>query len=362
MAEGLMVEGFRPIIRRGVTMVTHVFMRFTIRLLACVVVIGTVATDASVGQEKPAESIGSDLEILQVRPDFYMIAGAGANIGVQIGQDGVIVVDTGTAVGSERVLAEIRKLTPRPIRYVINTSADADHVGGNERLSAAGQSIIPTGGLNEIGAFGGRAPIVAEEQVLARMGAPHGQEGAFPPGALPTHTYSADLERQKDIYLNGQAVQIIHQPAAHSDGDSIVFFRRSDVVVTGDVLDTTRFPVIDLDKGGSIQGVIDSLNRIIGITVPPVPLSWQDGGTTVVPGHGRLCEEAEVVDYRDMLTIIRDRIQDSIKKELSLEQIQKTNPTQGYRRRYGSDSGTWTTQMFVEAVYRSLAPKGDSRP
>jgi glyoxylase-like metal-dependent hydrolase (beta-lactamase superfamily II) len=195
------------------------------------------------------------------------------------------------------------------------------------------------------------------------MGAPHGQEAAFPPGALPTHTYSSALhEQQKDIYLNGQAIQILYQPAAHTDGDSIVFFRRSDLVVTGDVLDTTRFPVIDLDKGGSIQGVIDSLNRIIGITVPPVPLAWQEGGTTVIPGHGRLCEEAEVVDYRDMLTIIRARVQDSIEKGLSLEQVQKTNPTQGYRRRYGSDSGTWTTQMFVEAVYKSLAPKPSSRP
>jgi glyoxylase-like metal-dependent hydrolase (beta-lactamase superfamily II) len=189
------------------------------------------------------------------------------------------------------------------------------------------------------------------------MGAPTGQEGAYPAGALPTHTYSSALEKQKDIYLNGQAIQIIYQPAAHTDGDSVVFFRRSDVIVTGDILDMTRFPVIDLEKGGSIHGVIDSLNRIIGITVPPVPLAWQEGGTTVIPGHGRLSEEAEVVDYRDMLTIIRDRVRDSIEKGLSLEQVQKTNPAQGYRRRYGSDSGIWTTQMFVEAVYRSLTPK-----
>ena len=154
-------------------------------------------TSAVVGQEKPAASLASDIEIVQVRPDVYMIAGAGANIAVQIGQDGVVVVDTGTAVHSERVLAEIRKLTPRPIRYIINTSADPDHVGGNEPLSAAGQSIIPTGGLNEIGAFGGRAPILAEEQVLARMGAPHGQEAAFPSGALPTHTYSSAYRKTR---------------------------------------------------------------------------------------------------------------------------------------------------------------------
>ena len=344
-------------------MLTQVFLTIPARVVAGIVLLGTLATVGILGQEKPTSNNLSDFETVQVRPDFYMIAGAGANIAVQIGQDGIVIVDTGSAEHSERVLAEIRKLSPRPIRYIINTSADPDHVGGNERLSAAGQSIIPTGGLNEIGAFGGRAPILAEEQVLARMGAPHGQESPFPAGALPTNTYSSALqETQKDVYLNGQAVQVIFQPAAHTDGDSVVFFRRSDVVVTGDVLDTTRFPMIDLEKGGSLQGVIDSLNRIIGLTVPPVPFAWQQGGTTVIPGHGRLCEEAEVVDYRDMLTIIRDRVQDSIKKGLSLEQVQKTNPTQGYRRRYGSESGSWTTQMFVEAVYRSLSPKAGSRP
>jgi glyoxylase-like metal-dependent hydrolase (beta-lactamase superfamily II) len=334
----------------------------TTRVLASVVLLGAFGA-VGTGQEKSAEQAVGGLEVLQVRPDVYMIAGAGANIAVQIGQDGVVVVDTGTAERAEQVVAEIRKLTPRAIRYIINTSADADHVGGNERLSAAGQSIIPTGGLNEIGAFGGRAPIIAEERVLARMGAPQGQEAAFSTGALPTHTYSAALrELQKDVFLNGQAVQISYQPAAHTDGDSVVFFRRSDVVVAGDVMDTTRFPMIDLSKGGTIQGLIHSLNRIIELTVPPVPLTWQEGGTTVIPGHGRLCEEAEVVDYRDMLTIIRDRVQDSIKKGLTLEQVQKTNPTQGYRRRYGSDSGSWTTQMFVEAVYKSLTPKTGSRP
>jgi glyoxylase-like metal-dependent hydrolase (beta-lactamase superfamily II) len=225
----------------------------TTRVLASLVLLGASGA-VGTGQANSAGQFVSDLEVLQVRSDVYMIANAGANIAVQIGQDGVVVVDTGTAERAEQVITEIRKLTPCAIRYIINTSADPDHVGGNERLLAAGQSIIPTGGLNEIGAFGGRAPIIAEERVLARMGAAQGQESAFSTGALPTHTYSAALrERQKDVYLNGQAVQISYQPAAHTDGDSVVFFRRSDVVVTGDVMDTTRFPVIDLGKGGSIQ-------------------------------------------------------------------------------------------------------------
>jgi glyoxylase-like metal-dependent hydrolase (beta-lactamase superfamily II) len=307
------------------------------------------------GQQKPG---AEPLEVLQIRPQFYVIAGDGANVAVQLGPDGAVVVDTGSGARADQVVAEIRKLTNRPVRYIINTSADRDHVGGNDAVSRAGQSVIPTGGLNEIGAAGGRAPILAEEHVQARMAAPTGEKSDFPIGAWPTVTYSAALEEtQKDVYFNGEAVIISYQPAAHTDGDSIVFFRRSDVLVTGDVFDTTRFPVIDLERGGTIQGVIDSLNRILAITVPPVPLVWQDGGTVVVPGHGTISHEADVVDYRDMSTIVRDRVQDMITKGLTLPQIQKADPTKGYRRRFGSDTGSWTTARFVEAVYRTLGGK-----
>jgi cyclase len=305
-----------------------------------------------------ASPTNNDIEVVQVQQDFYMIAGAGGNIAVQIGHDGVIIVDTGAAPKAEQVLAEIRKLTKQPIRYIINTNADPDHVGGNEKFSMAGQSIIPTGGLNDIASAGGRAVVFAEEHVQSRMSAPTGKQAPFPVAAWPTSTYSSALdEKQKDVYLNGQAVQVFYQPDAHTDGDSIVFFRRSDVVVVGDVLDTTRFPVIDLEKGGSVQGVIDSLNSIIRLTVPATPLVWQDGGTIVIPGHGRICDEADVVDYRDMVTIIRDIVSDMIKKGMTLDQIKKADPTKGYRKRYGADTGSWTTSMFVEAVYKSLMEK-----
>jgi glyoxylase-like metal-dependent hydrolase (beta-lactamase superfamily II) len=317
------------------------------------------SVEPTAGQQKPAAPAAAEpLEVIQIRPQFYMIAGDGSNVAVQLGPDGAVVVDTGSGAKAEQVVAEIRKLTTRPVRYIINTSADADHVGGNDAVSKAGQSVIPTGGLNEIGAAGGRAPILAEENVQARMAVPTGEKSEFPVGAWPTVTYSAALEEtQKDVYFNGEAVIVSYQAAAHTDGDSIVFFRRSDVLVTGDVFDTTRFPVIDLERGGSVQGVIDSLNRIIAITVPPVPLIWQEGGTVVIPGHGAISHEADVVDYRDMVTIVRDRVQDMIKKGLTLQQIQKADPTKGYRRRFGSDTGTWTTAKFVEAVYKSLGGK-----
>ena len=306
----------------------------------------------------PAPKTAIPLEVVQLRPEFYAIIGAGANIAVRFGPDGVVVVDTGSGERSADVVAEIRKLTPRPVRYIINTSAHRDHVGGNDELSKAGQSVIPTGGLNEIGAAGGRAPILAEEHVQAAMTAPTGEQAPFPVGAWPTVTYSSDLmETQKDLYFNGEAIITSYQPNAYSDGDSVVFFRRSDVVVTGEVYDATRFPRIDLDKGGSIQGVIDALNRIIAITVPPIPLVWQDGGTIVVGAHGVIGHEADVVDYRDMVTIVRDRVQDGIKKGQTLAQIRQADPVKGYRGRFGADSGPWTTNQFIEAVYKSLGGK-----
>src|SRR5687767_12972530 len=233
-------------------------------LLAAMAIASLMMADRLSGQgAKPA---AEPLEIVQIRPQFYMIAGDGANIAVQLGPDGAVVVDTGSGDKADQVVAEIRKLTTRPVRYIINTSADADHVGGNEQVSRAGQSVIPTGGLNEIGAAGGRAPILAEENVQSRMTAPTGEKAPFPVGAWPTVTYSSALdETQKDLYFNGEAIVVTYQPAAHTDGDSIVFFRRSDVLVVGDVFDTTRFPFIDLARGGSVQGVIDSLNRIIVI-------------------------------------------------------------------------------------------------
>ena len=328
------------------------------RALAAVALVALAPSIAN-AQARPAQTATSrtvaPLEVVQLRDNFYAIVGAGATVALQFGPDGVIVVDTGSGERSADVLAEIRKITPRPIRYIINTSAHRDHVGGNDDVSKAGQSVIPTGGLNEIGAAGGRAPILAEEHVQTAMTAPHGEQAPYPVGAWPTVTYSSDLmETQKDLYFNGEAIVTTYQPNAFSDGDSVVFFRRSDVVVTGEVYDPSRFPRIDLDKGGSIQGVIDALNRIITITVPPIPLVWQEGGTVVVGAHGVIGHEADVVDYRDMVTIVRDRIQDLIKKGQTLAQIRQADPVKGYRARFGADTGPWTTNQFIEAVYKSL--------
>jgi cyclase len=295
---------------------------------------------------------GQELEVLQVRPNFYMIVGAGGNIGVQVGDDGVVIVDAGTAVQSDAVLAAIKRITPKTIRYVINTSADPDHVGGNEKLSQAGETLFTGRTIGLPTEFAGTAAsILATENVLTRMS---GATPAYSSAALPTETF---FYPRKYMFLNGEGIEILHQPAAHTDGDALVFFRRSDVIVAGDVLDTTRFPVIDVAKGGSIDGEIASLNRLVDIAIPSVPIVSREIGTSIIPGHGRICDQLDVVEYRDMVTIIRDRVRDLIKAGRTLDQVKAADPTRGYHARYGSMTGPWTTEQFVEAVYRSLTSK-----
>jgi cyclase len=321
---------------------------------------GTIARAAAVlvtisglvAQQAP----GTNLEVLQVRPNFYMIAGAGGNIGFQVGTDGVVVVDSGSASNADAVIAAIRKVTTNPIRYVINTSADPDHVGGNLAVAKAGQTLFTqTGGAGLAPNFsGGGASILSVEQVLTRMSGQSGQPSPYPVGAWPTETFG---QPRKYMYLNGEGIEVIHQPAAHTDGDATIFFRRSDVIAAGDILDTTRFPVIDIAKGGSIQGEIAALQKLVNTAIPSVPIVSREEGTLIIPGHGRICDQLDVVEYRDMVTIIRDRIRDLKKQGLTLEQVKAASPARGYTRRYGSGIGSWTTSDFVDAVYRSMSEK-----
>lgn len=337
------------------------FASRTVPKIACFVVAVVLLTgwvDAIRAQQQ-----GGDLEVVQVRPNVYMVAGGGSNILVHLGWMGAVVVDTGSTEMSDKVLAAIKRITDKRIRFIINTTADADHVGGNEALSKAGQTLLRydrnTIGVGFSGSdfqtnFGA-AGIMAHENVLQRMSAPTGKASPFPSSAWPTEAYTG--ARNRSLYLNGDGVQMIYQPAAHSDADSFVFFRRADVIVAGDILDLRHFPVIDVDKGGTINGEIAALTRLIELSVPPAPLVWHEDRTLIVPGHGRICDQADVVEYRDMLTIIRDRVQDMVKKGMTLEQVKQANPTNGYNRQYGSDTGPWTTDMFVTAVYQSLTAK-----
>jgi cyclase len=294
-----------------------------------------------------------EVHTLPVQGQVYMLVTtgvAGSNVTVQVGDDGVLLVDTSVSQVTNQLVAEIRKLSDKPIRYIINTHVHADHVGGNEALAKMGSTIA--GGNVGIGAGEG-AGVIAHENVMTRMSAPTGSTAPMPFAAWPTDTF---FTAKKELFFNGEAIEIEHQPSAHTDGDSLIFFRRSDVVATGDLFSTTTYPIVDLARGGNIQGVIAGLNRILDITIPR---DKQEGGTYVIPGHGRLCDEADVLEYRDMVTIIRDRVQDLITKGKTLEQVKAAKPTLDYDGRYGADSGPWTTSQFVEAVYKSLKEKSE---
>jgi glyoxylase-like metal-dependent hydrolase (beta-lactamase superfamily II) len=233
---------------------------------------------------------------------------------------------------------------------VVNTGADLDHIGGNAIVGGAGIGLSP----DPFG-DGNHATVLAHENVLRRLSAlgTNGAESPFPIKMLPNDTFTS---RYRSFYVNDDAVQVIRQTGAHSDSDVMVLFRKADVIATGDVIDLRQFPVIDPEKGGSIQGELEALNRLLTeFVVPGAPLVLKSGRTLVVPGHGYVSDYAEVVEYRDMLTVIKDTIQELVDKGLTLEQVKAANPTKGYRGRYGSDSGTWTTEKFVEAVFNGLS-------
>jgi glyoxylase-like metal-dependent hydrolase (beta-lactamase superfamily II) len=290
----------------------------------------------------------------QLEERIFMLAGDGGNITVQVGRYGVLLVDSGRAEMTDKVLAAIRQVAGPPagrgvlgkIRYIVNTSDDSDHASGNENLARAG---LAAGNDSR-----GPAVIVAHEEVANRMAAPRPDGTLIPNVALPSNTYSG-FGTTKDLFFNDEGIQIIHVPAAHSDGDSIVFFRRSDVVSTGDIFVTTGYPVIDPEKGASLQGIIKGLNLILDIAIPG---QFEEDGTLIIPGHGRLCDEADVVEYRDMLTIIRERMEAMIKKGATLDQIKAARLTRDFDTEFGAGGpGGWPTDRFVEAAYKSLTQK-----
>ena len=295
-----------------------------------------------------------EIHVLPVQGNIYMLAGDGGNIAVQVGEQGAMVVNTGAGQISDKTIAAIRKLSEKPIQFIINTSFHPDFTGGNVKLRASGYDPSVEGSFfsGQFADAGKGATIIGHVNVQTRM-----TSLKTPSEGWPSDTF-VEVRRRK--FHNGEAVEIFPQPGAISDGDSIVHFRRSDVIVTGDVFTTTSYPHIDVKVGGSIQGEIQALSNILDKTVYKHD---EEGGTMIIPGHGRLCDEWEVAEYRDMVVIIRDRVQDLIGKGASLEQVKAARVTADYDDRFGMNSGPWTTDMFVEAVYTSLKnpPKSAGR-
>ncbi|HVQ16570.1 MAG TPA: MBL fold metallo-hydrolase, partial [Vicinamibacterales bacterium] len=286
-------------------------------------------------EDQPQRLAAGEVKAVHVQGNVHMIVGAGANIAVQVGEDGVLVVDTGNAGTGDKVLAAINELAPgKEIRWVINTGMDAHHTGGNEEISKAGRTVN-----------GNIAAIVAHENTAARM-----IKAGVADAARPFNTY---FEASRDFPFNGEPIMLYHDEASSDDTGTIVMFRRSDVIAAGDLFRTDAYPVIDLANGGSIDGTIAGLNRMLDLTVPSKML--EEGGTYVIPGHGRISDEHDVAMYRDMLVIIRDRIKNMVGKKMTIEQVKAARPTLDYDGRYGAETGAWTTAMFIEAIYREMS-------
>ncbi len=344
-----------------------------------------VSLEKRIADQSPRDG---EVHVLPVQGNVYVLIADGTNITVSVGPEGVMLVNTGAQGMSGKLLAAVNQLAnaavappaanrcagatcpgtwgwsspyinaiisspapPRPVRYIVNTSAAPDHVGGNETIATTG--FFPRGG--GFGAavenVGRAASIIAHENVLNRMVAPGGKETPAPIVAQPTDTYF-DALHKLPAYFNGEAVIVYHAPAANTDGDSLVFFRRSEVISAGNLFSTVSYPLIDVEKGGTIQGVLDGLNQILDLAVAEYR---SQGGTWIVPGRGRLSDTADVASYRNMLTMIRDRVQDLKGKGMTLQQVTAARPTMDFDLRYGSTAGSWTTDMFVEAVYRTVA-------
>ena len=285
----------------------------------------------------------SEIEVLPVQGNVYLIAtGKGSNIVAQVGDQGALLVDASVAEVGDRVLAEVRKLTRGPIKGIANTTIDPDHIGGNGKLSVVGQPMFA--GNMGFGP-GPQATIFAHEKASNRLTAPTGRTSAVAESLLPTDTFFGG---KKKISFNHEPIEFHHAPG-HTDGDMIVWFRRSDVIAAGDVFTTTSYPKFDPARGGTMQGILDGLNHLVDLSVPEFN---QQGGTRIVPGHGRIANQSDVVDVRDMATIVRDRVRDSRAMGRTLVQIKAAKVTLEYDGLYSTPS--YTGEMFVEAIYNDL--------
>jgi len=287
-----------------------------------------------------------EVETLKVQGQVYLIAGAGGNIAAQIGDDSVLLVDTGYEQMAPKVLAAVRKLSNKPLRTIINTTLMDSHTGANGLLVKEGRQIDNTG--PGLGGRPNEADLVGSARLTALM-TEIGREkiavDRWPPSTFPG--------KSKDLTSNDEAVIVMRMPNAVTDGDSMVWFRKSDVVATGEIMNMASFPFIDVANGGTINGILDGLNTLLEITVPK---HNQEGGTMVIPGYGRIGDEHDVLEYRDMLTIIRDRVQNAVKKGMTLQQVKALKPTvtYEYEPRFNRDPA-WTAEMFVEAIYKNLS-------
>jgi cyclase len=255
----------------------------------------------------------SSVEIIphHVAGSVYYLEGRGGNIGLSIGEDGIIMIDDQFAPLTEKIVAAIRSLSDGEIRFLINTHVHGDHTGGNENLGNMGVLIL------------------ARDEIRVRLA----QQA--PAAALPVLTYSDAIT----IHLNGEEVYAFPVPPAHTDGDTFIHFKDSDVVHTGDVFRTTAFPVIDTNNGGTLKGTLEALGRLIGVAGP---------NTKILPGHGVVSNREDVMGFRDMVLDVSGQVEDLMARNMSYEQVARADPTAAYNAQYGDPN------RFLRALYTEL--------
>jgi len=306
---------------------------------------GGIGNTSETSRAVDPEPHDGEIHVFPIRNNVYMLVGDGANIVVQAGDQGALVVDTGTGALAEKTIAAIAKLSAKPVQFIVNTGYRPDHTGGNVKVRRSGMDPSLQGSFfsNQFADAGQGANILSHQNTQNHMDALK-----MPAEGIPSDTF---LEEHRRKFHNGDSIELFWEPNAVTDGDSIVHFRRADVIVTGDIFTTTQYPFIDIKNGGSVQGEIKALNDILNRTVYE---HEEDGGTLIVPAHGYLSNEHEVLEYRDMVVIVRDRVQAMIASGSTLDQVKAARVTADYDTRYGASTGPWTTDMFVEAVYKSL--------
>ncbi len=281
-----------------------------------------------------------------------------SNVAVQVGDEGVLVVDTGTQAMAPKLLAAIQRLArehagdQKAIRLVVDTNGLPDHIGGNAIIREGGSEIVAGEEAAQQEALGtAGAEVLAEQNVLTRLsqGSPG---GAYSQALWPTDAEDFDVYNS---YFNGEAVQLYHPHDANTDGQLAVQFRQSDVIAAGDVVDMTSYPIIDTTRGGTIDGELVALNKLMEMAVPARQV---EGGTVIIPGHGRLCDVSDVAQYTIMVTTIRDRVQFYKNQGKTLQQVLELKPSGDYDQRWGSANASWSARDFVMAVYQTLPAKG----
>jgi cyclase len=268
-----------------------------------------------------------EITIEQVNGPVHMLTGQGGNIGLLVGDDGVFMVDAQFAPLSAKILEAIKGLSPLPIKYLINTHWHGDHTGGNENVGKEG------------------AIIVAQDNVRKRMSTEQLMKAfsrtipASPEGSWPTITFQEDIS----FHMNDESVFIFHVHNAHTDGDAVVWFMKSNVIHMGDTYFNGRYPFIDISSSGSIEGIIKAMNQVLVLI---------DEDTKIIPGHGKISNKKEMTDYRDVLMIARDRVKKAIAKGMTIEEIQKADLMKDYNDVWGG--GFINGEKFVDFIFTSL--------